>query len=394
MNRLLAATFRLIATLMLFGCAKVPPPPPPAPIICNSLAACATEADILIGTSVVDVALSSDLTYAKLLASEFSAATPENAMKFEIIHPEQDIYNFEQADRIVDYAQTHGLAIRGHTLVWHRQLPAWLTEREWDKYELTLVLITHIQKIVGQYRGQVLAWDVVNEAFNSDGSYRDTLWYRVIGPEYIEIAFRAAHTADPDALLFYNDFDAERINQKSTAIFEAIQAMLDKGVPIHGIGLQAHFRPENMPSGLQISQNMKHFAKLGLDIHITEMDVALASNEPQALNSQAQAYRDVIYACLGQANCKLFSVWGLADHVSWVPQHFEGLNAPLLFDSAYQPKPAYDAVLAALRRGRPQPLAPASEAESVLYQQYQTRQQSVVLEAPMPQAPPLPPAAP
>ena len=190
--------------------------------------------------------------------------TPENAMKFGLVHPEPDRYDFADADYIVGFAEAHGMQVRGHNLVWHFQLPTWLTEGTWTRDELIDILHQHITTVVGHYRGRVAAWDVVNEAIADDGSLRDTIWLRGIGPEYIDMAFRWAHEADPDALLFYNDYAGEGLGAKSDAIYALVQGLLERGVPINGVGLQMHVSLRWSPQPQDVAANMERLGALGL----------------------------------------------------------------------------------------------------------------------------------
>jgi endo-1,4-beta-xylanase len=296
--------------------------------------------------------LQSEALYAETLAREFSMLTPENAMKFESLHPGRDCYDFGRADAIVDFAQAHGMQVRGHTLVWHNQLPRWLTEGNWTRDELIEILREHIMTVVGRYRGRVVAWDVVNEALADDGSsLRDTIWLRGIGPEYIDMAFRWAHEADPDALLFYNDWGGEGQGCKSDAIYALARDLLQRGVPIHGVGLQMHVGLDWCPEPQDVAANMERLAALGLEAHITEMDVRIEMPATEEkLEEQACIYRDMLQVCLSAENCTAFVLWGFADCHSWVPDFFQGRGAALIFDEAYHRKPGCDALMDVLMR--------------------------------------------
>ncbi len=275
--------------------------------------------------------------------------TPENAMKFGPLRPGQDRYSFSDADSIVDFAETHGMPVRGHTLAWHNQLPTWLTGGTWTRDELTKILQEHITTVVGHYRGRVMAWDVVNEAIGDDGSLRSTIWSQTIGPEYIEMAFRWAHEADPDALLFYNDYGGEGLGRKSDAIYTLVQDLVQRGVPIHGVGLQMHVSLDQYPDPGDVAANMERLSALGLEVHITEIDVRI--KEPvteEKLEMQAHIYQDMLQVCLSAQGCNAFVLWGFTDRHSWIPHFFSGYSAGLIFDEAYQPKPAYYALEAAL----------------------------------------------
>jgi len=272
--------------------------------------------------------------------------TPENAMKFQPLHPGPDHYRFGDADAIVDFAQRHDMQIRGHTLVWHNQLPGWLTGRQWAREELIDILRSHITTVVGRYRGRVVAWDVLNEGVDDLGRLRETIWLQDIGPEYIEMAFRWAHEADPDALLFYNDYGGEGLGRKSDAIYRLVNDLVQRGVPIHGVGLQMHVRLDKYPKPKDVAANIERLSALGLVVHITEMDVriqGMASDEELA--RQARIYGDMLAVCLDADNCKVFVLWGLTDRHSWIPNFFKGWGVGLIFDESYRPKPAYDALV-------------------------------------------------
>ena len=347
----------LLLLVLLLSCAPAPretptatPTPSPTPMKTPtpalSLRSLAQARGIQIGAAVAAGPLRSEPLYAQTLAREFSMLTPENAMKFGPLHPGRERYDFSDADAIVDFAEAHDMRVRGHTLVWHNQLPPWLTAGKWTREELIEILREHIMTVVGHYRGRVVAWDVVNEAVADDGSLRDTIWLRGIGPQYIDMAFRWAHEADPDALLFYNDYGGEGRGRKSDAIYALVKDLLQRGVPIHGVGLQMHVALGWHPKPQDVAANMERLAALGLEVHITEMDVRIKSPATEEeLAAQARIYRDMLEVCLSAENCKAFVLWGFTDRHSWIPQFFRGWGSGLIFDSSYQPKPAYDALM-------------------------------------------------
>ena len=247
---------------------------------------------------------------------------------------------------IVAFAERHDMQIRGHVLVWHQQLPSWLTEGNWTGDELMDILQEHIATVVGRYRGRIAAWDVVNEAVAGDGSLTDTIWLRGIGPEYIEMAFRWAHEADPDALLFYNDYGGEGLGRKSDAIYALVRDLLQRDVPIHGVGLQMHVGLDWSPKSQDVAANMERLSALGLEVHITEMDVKIEDPATEEeLAKQARVYGDMLQVCLAAQNCKAFVLWGFTDRHSWIPYFFPGWDAALIFDKSYDPKPAYKALM-------------------------------------------------
>ena len=288
-------------------------------------------------------------TYGEVLAEQFNVATPENAMKFGPIHPEPDRYAFEAADGIVAFAESNGMRVRGHTLVWHQQLPGWLTGGSWTPAEADSLLRDHIATVAGRYSGQLVAWDVVNEALLGDGTLRPGFWADHLGRGYIETAFRSAHAADPDARLFYNDYGIAWLNEKSDSVHAMLAALLEAGVPVHGIGFQAHFEVGVLPSRSALRSNFQRFAELGLTVHVTELDVRIPLPASAAeLAQQADDYALVMEVCLEVTACEMVVTWGFTDAYSWVPQVFDGWGSALLLDRDYMPKPAYWAVHRAL----------------------------------------------
>lgn len=318
----------------------------------TSLRGLAQQSDITIGAAVLMEPFYTDETYRKTIAREFNSITPENAMKFGQLHAERDRYNFVDANALVKFAQQHQMQIHGHTLVWHRNLPTWLTEQSWTREELMSILQQHIYTVVSHFRGQVASWDVVNEAVSQDGqSSRDTIWLRGIGPEYIELAFRWAHEADPAARLFYNDYRGEELNQKSNTIYERVKDLKQRGVPIHGVGLQFHtaiFNPLDFES---VAKNMERLGQLDLEVRITEIDVrtqGYPGTESDRQTAQAQLYQNAMILCLKAPNCSAFTTWGVADHLSSIRLAEGYQDSPLLFDESYRPKPAYSSIAEAL----------------------------------------------
>ena len=291
-----------------------------------------------------------DPQVAVLLQREFNMLASGNYLKWYYVHPEPDVYNFEDADRLLAFARQNGLAFYGHVLVWSLLLPDWLTQGGYSRDETIDILCRHIKTVVSRYRGQIYAWHVVNEAFADDGTLADNFWLRAIGPEYIGMAFQWAYEADPNTYLIYNDFAGEGLNKKSQAIYSLAQGLLQAGVPLDGVGLQMHVWLGGQPPVDELAANMQRLADLGLRVHITEMDVRTQYSplsEAEKLRSQAEIYHQVMAACLAASTCDVFMTWGPVDRYSWIKEYF-GPDMPLLFDENYQPKPAYDAVREAL----------------------------------------------
>lgn len=321
----------------------------------------AAERGIRIGAAV-DPSHLNESQYDYTLSREFNQLTAENAMKFEAIHPGIRTYSFNDVDALVTYGEKNQMAVRGHTLVWQNQNPAWLTEGTFTPAERSAILEDHIRTVVGRYAGRVYAWDVVNEAFLDDGKLRSTLWsdapgIGLTGTGYIEQAFRWARSADPRALLFYNDYNAEGSGAKSDAIFHMVEDFKKRGVPIDGVGLQMHW--STSPSTLaSIEANIRRLTDLGVQVQITELDVrvpidAAGNATAESLATQAQIYRDMVGVCLKFAGCTAIQTWGFTDKYSWIPPVFPGTGAALPWDAAYNAKPAYNAIATALRQSPP-----------------------------------------
>ena len=343
--------FALIIALFLVACGTTPS----SEVVVRVPATLRTLAQthhILLGSAVNMDALQHDPNYARTLAQEFDVVTPENVMKFDAVHPEKDTYTFAQADALVAFAKAHNMQVRGHNLVWYRALPNWITQGTFTRDQLLAIMKDHIFTVVSHYRGQVNIWDVVNEAIADDGSMRNSIWYRDIGPDYLDWAFRWAHEANPQAHLFYNDYGAEGLNPKSNAIYNLVKSMLQRGIPIYGVGLQMHTSILNAPVEQDVIANMNRLAALGLKVQITEMDVQIqGSTQPMAqrLAAQAKVYYAMLHTCLVVNACEAFVMWGFTDRYTWIPSATGHADAPLIFDTHYQPKPAFTSMMQELR---------------------------------------------
>ncbi|MET8269280.1 MULTISPECIES: endo-1,4-beta-xylanase [unclassified Streptomyces] len=287
-----------------------------------------------------------DAAYAATLGSEFGQITPGNSLKWDTTEPQQGQFSFTKGDVITDFARDHGQTVRGHTLVWHSQLPGWVAAM--PSVQVGAAMTNHIAEVAGHYRGEVAAWDVVNEPFNDDGTFRTSPFYNAMGSDYIATALRAAHAADPDAKLYINDYNTEGLGAKSNAMYDLVSELVAEGVPIDGVGFQAHLAVQyGFPGGMQ--QNLQRFADLGLDVAVTELDVRMQLPADAAkLATQATYYRNVVEACLAVARCVGITVWDYTDKYSWVPDAFPGQGAANLYDENLRPKASYAAVRTAL----------------------------------------------
>jgi endo-1,4-beta-xylanase len=292
----------------------------------------------------------SDSVYTAILGGgEFGQTTPGNSMKWDATEPQQGQFSYAGGDAVVSFAKAHDQIVRGHTLVWHNQLPGWLTGGNWSAAQLTSVLQNHIANVAGHYKGLLYAWDVVNEPFNDDGTYRTSLWYNTLGTGYIATALRAARAADPAAKLYINDYNTEGSGAKSDAMYNLVKSLKSQGVPIDGVGFQGHLAVQyGFPSGMQA--NLQRFADLGVDVAITELDVRMVlPADANKVATQAAYYSDVTKACMAVTRCVGITIWDYTDKYSWVPSTFDGQGSALPWDENLAKKPSvYDAVSTAL----------------------------------------------
>ena len=280
-----------------------------------------------------------------IAAAQFDMVTPGNEMKWDTTEPSNGSYNFGPGDQIVSFAQSHNMRVRGHNLVWHSQLPSWVTNLPLSQVQG--VMEAHITTEATHYKGKVYAWDVVNEPFNEDGTLRQDVFYQAMGSGYIADALRTAHAADPNAKLYLNDYNIEGMNSKSNGLYALAQTLLSQGVPLNGIGLESHFILGQVPSSML--SNMQRFANLGLDVAVTELDDRIQLPATSAnLQQQASDYATVVNDCLAVSRCVGVSQWGVDDGHSWIPGTFPGYGAATMYDANYQPKPAYTATATAL----------------------------------------------
>jgi endo-1,4-beta-xylanase len=312
----------------------------------------ADQRGIGIGAAVAVQPLRNVPLYGETLAREFNMLTPENVMKWMYVQPERGVFSFGDGDMLVEFAERHAMRVRGHTLVWHNQLPVWLRDGQFGRDELCEILCQHVTTTAAHYSGRIYAWDVVNEAINDQAGWRETLWYNALGESYLADAFRWAHEADPNALLFYNDYNSDGLGAKSDAIYAMVRDLLEQGVPIHGVGLQMHIGADNPPPAEDVAANIARLNALGLEVHITEMDVKIQNLEgdhESRFVRQAEVYKDIAKVCMEAQSCTAFVLWGFSDAHSWIPGFTGHDDDPLIFDREFQPKPAYHALMEALR---------------------------------------------
>jgi endo-1,4-beta-xylanase len=295
-------------------------------------------------------------------AREHNFCTPENEMKWDQIEPTRGSFTFGPADQIVTFAMTNGMKIKGHTLVWHKQLPTWVTSLT-TAADVRKAMVDHINGVMNHFKGKVTVWDVVNEAWITDGRtgdgnprLRDTIFTQTIGSTFIDEAFTAARAADNTALLVYNEFANEGLSDKSTAVYNMVKDMKMRGIPIDGVGLQMHIGYNTNPTAADVATNMQRLADLGLKVFISEMDVNSCAGYSDA-QEKAQ-YHDMVAACVAQPACAAVTVWGITDKYTWLDINNNSnsmagcatgvLPSALLWDTNYVKKSAYTGVMDAL----------------------------------------------
>ncbi|MBB3058705.1 endo-1,4-beta-xylanase [Mucilaginibacter gotjawali] len=298
-----------------------------------------------------------------LILSQFNSLTPENAMKMGPIHPEENRYNWKDADSIVAFAQAHGLKVRGHNLCWHEQAPTWLFKDSLGNLVTKEVLLKrlkdHITTVVNRYKGKIYAWDVVNEAIDDDSTkfLRNSLWYQICGDDFITKAFEYAHEADPNAMLFYNDYNTER-PEKRERVYRLLKQLVDAGVAVNGVGIQAHWSVYE-PGQKDLVETIKKFASLGLKVQVTELDISIypwEKNQRSLRPGESEVYTADLERKQIEKYAEVFKIfrqyrevitgvtfWNISDRNTWLdnyPVHGRK-NYPLLFDQKLQPKKAW-----------------------------------------------------
>lgn len=305
-----------------------------------------------IGASMNPRLLAENNAYRNVAITEFTSVTAENHMKMMLVHPEADRFDFSKGDEIVAFAKDHQKRIHGHTLVWHNQVPKWMNEFSGDTQAWEAMLKNHIQTVAKHYKGQVAGWDVVNESFLDDGSLRPTVWSKNI-PDYIAKSFQWAHEADPNAILFYNDYGQDGKPKKMQAILNLVKDLQARNIPIHGLGLQMHINIDSKNEELVDVINQS--AKTGLTIHFSELDIAVNPKNDStfvyhetAKKAQQEKFELVFKAYQELPKHQQYGItfWNVGDRDSWLRGYFKRPKEyPLLFDDTYTRKPIYSNLL-------------------------------------------------
>jgi len=300
-----------------------------------------------------------DPTYRSILQNQYSLTTNAQFYYGEV-EPEPGVFDFTPADMVTSFAQQYNLVVRCHNLAWEQALPSWLNTTL-SVNQAAAILYNHVKTIVTHMKGKCYAWDVVNEPIDDQtNTIRTSIWSYALGPNYIEVVLNWTHTFDPAAKLFLNDYLIEVQNNKSNALYSVIQQLKQNGSPINGIGFESHFQLGSLPNINAVQSNMARFVALGLELHVTEMDI-ICNNTLESIadkwNQQAAYFGAYLGACLATPGCKSFETWDYTDRYTWVGD-LEGVDTtggyiytPLPFDATYNPKPAYYAIQSTLQNG-------------------------------------------
>ncbi|KAK1764966.1 glycoside hydrolase superfamily [Phialemonium atrogriseum] len=312
------------------------------------------------GVAVKEGAVNSDSAYMAIVnnKNEIGQVVAENGQKWDSTEPSQGSFSYSQGDIVPGVAKKNGQVLRCHTLVWHSQLPNWVASGSWTRATLEAVINNHISNVMGHYKGQCYAWDVVNEAIDDNGNYRDSVFYRTFNTDFLAIAFNAAKKADPNAKLYYNDYNLEYNGAKTDRAVELVKIVQAAKAPIDGVGFQGHLIVGSTPQRSSLVTALKRFTALGVEVAYTELDIRHSSVPASAaqLATQGNDFANVVGSCLDVAGCVGITVWGLSDKYSWVPDSFPGAGAALLYDNNLGKKPAWtsvSSVLAAKATGGP-----------------------------------------
>ncbi|MBE6024682.1 MAG: endo-1,4-beta-xylanase [Cellulosilyticum sp.] len=317
------------------------------------------EEDFLIGAAVTPWLLKQR---GEFIATQFNSLTAENEMKFESLQPQRGVYQFEVADKMVEFAQNNHMKMRGHTLVWHNQTPGWVFSNangsSVSRDELLATMKEHIQNVVTRYKGKIYCWDVANEVIDDrEGFFRESKWHTIIGDDFVQKAFEFAHEYDPEAQLFYNDYNAV-IPEKRERICRLLKQLIASGTPIHGMGIQGHWNIYG-PSEDDIKRAIECYADLGLKVQMTELDLSVYAFEnkeskllaptKEMLTLQAERYESIFKIFKSYKDVITgITFWGVADDYTWLDNFpvRKRKNWPFLFDENYKPKESFQRVMA------------------------------------------------
>lgn len=330
MKRILTITLAL-AFITLTGCGK------------DTIAKRATKKHLDIGT-----AFASDVfdPQGQERIKEFSnVLVAENIMKWANLRPNNKFWNWSDIDKALEFAEANKIAVKWHTLFWHQQNPGFLSSMK-TKEQAEKMMDEHITTIMQRYKGRIKYYDVVNEMFEEDGSFRDTIWLRLMGPEYIEHALTTARAQDPSTKLYLNEYNNECTgNPKADAMYNFVKDLVEKGVPIDGVGMQLHLATDLPFDKEAIRNNVRRYAALGIDVSFSEIDVRMPDskfNDPAEIQKQSDIYNALLQIAIDEPNVKSYIVWGMYDKTNWVPATFPAYGNACIYDRDYNKKDVYN----------------------------------------------------
>ncbi|KYF77853.1 endo-1,4-beta-xylanase, partial [Sorangium cellulosum] len=313
---------------------------------------------ILIGAAISGGGLNNN-DYKRVAAAEHNYVTAENEMKWDSVEPNAGQFSWGAADNIVNWAVSNRMQVKGHTLVWHNQLPGWASSLS-GATQVEQAMRRHIEGVMGHFKDRIHSWDVVNEAVLTDSDtgvgnprMRPSVFFNALGDRFLDLAFEIAREQDPTAKLYYNDYSIDALNDKADYVYEMVKGMVERGVPIDGVGFQMHIGPPNNEAGgADVEANLRRFSELGLEVLISEMDINRCSNQVTA-EEQLAYYHDIVAACFQLPKCVGITFWGINDGRSWLNSWSGALcngqsSQSLLFNDQYQKKETYNKVMDAL----------------------------------------------
>lgn len=309
----------------------------------------ADKKHLIFGTAIQPASITTPAER-QLIKDNFNLIVPENTMKWQNLRPNADFWNWSDMDAMVAFAQKNKIQMRGHTFVWHQQNPPYVNNLKTREAAIAL-LDDHITTTMTRYKGKIYEYDIANEVLNENGTMRESLWYTVLGPDYVDIAFIIARKADPEARLVLNDYNNEnKGNAKADAFFELAKGMKNRGIPIDGVGMQLHLSADSPLDEQAIRDNIRQFNDLGLFVNFTEIDVRVAMPvTPEREKAQIAIYEKLLVIAQSEPNAHNIIVWCYTDKNSWIPRTFPGYGSAHLFDVDLNPKPAFLALAKMIR---------------------------------------------
>jgi endo-1,4-beta-xylanase len=329
----------------------------------------AVKAGLLYFGTSMDNSYQSDSAFMNILnnKNEIGQLVPENGQKWSNTEPNRNQFSYSNADVVPNVAARNGQILRCHTFVWHNQLPGWVANTNWNANDLRSIITAHINNVGAHYKGKCYAWDVVNEAADDNGGWRNSIFYRVLGTEFLPYAFKAAKAIDSNVKLYYNDYNLEYGEAKTDRAIEIVNTIQRAGAPIDGVGFQGHLIVGQTPSRAALAGVLRRFTALGVEVAYTEIDIRHEGVPASAAANRQQGvdYANVVGSCIDVEGCVGITVWGFSDKYSWVPGTFPGTGEALIYDQYFNKKPAWTSVSSVLAAGKTSANPPPSSSTSV-----------------------------